>query len=356
MSNSFKNSLLPVKVTGCDIGNEGTKTSRGVFFPSKVYKGDAPLDFSTLAIKVRWNDQIYIVGDFSEGVTFENIDKIDKEEYQVAFLASIAMSYLNDLTINTIVGIGLPYDYYDDIKVREEYRTKTLELGVQHLDIIIDENTVLSKCINIVDVDVYAQGAIVKSIPSDCFPALVCDFGGKTFDITKWTKTTATKLTQDLNNSNNNVVEIQGKGKSNKDFGFNKVLDDIIKQLDTKGITIKSRQELLARLKESELKRLGRNPVDFDRLKDRTIGIYASRVLSYLENEDLFSFNYLYFIGGCAELVKEYMVKNSVLRDEDIRVLDNPRFFNAMEYARRSKENLDKTRFILEDSVTGQNN
>lgn len=350
------NTIMPVVITGSDIGNDSTKTDKGVFFPSQVYEGDADLDFNSLAIKVRWRERIFIVGDYEKGVTFEKIDKIDKDLYTVALLTSIALSHPSKKQINTILSIGLPYDFYSNKEVKQYYYEKTLELGEQELDIFIDNNKALKYKINIVDVVVNAQGAVLEQMSTDKLPATVVDFGGGTLDMTKWFMSSKTKLLNvdenyEDNKNSMNSLELMGIGKSDTNLGFNDVLDSVIKDLDSKGKKFNSRQELISVLDKSELKRLGKDPINLDRVKNTYFTMFSKRVSAFLENNNVFDSECLFFIGGCAEIMKPFVAKELDIAQEFITVLPNARFFNAKNYAIRAEKLLDKTKYVLEDKL-----
>ena len=82
MNKNYQN-LRVVKTLGCDIGNEGAKSNKGVFFPAKVYEGNATLTQEAIAMKVEWNGKIFIVGEHEQGVPFTSVDKIDTDAYNI---------------------------------------------------------------------------------------------------------------------------------------------------------------------------------------------------------------------------------------------------------------------------------
>lgn len=350
MNNNYNSNIKVVKTTGCDIGNEGCKTSKGVFLPSCVFEGNVPLNNNAIAIKAEWNGKFFIVGEFEQGVPFTNVDKVDTDAYNVTLLVSIALSYPQDSVINTVVGLGLPYEYYhNNVSLREKYKQKAIELGSQTISIYIDENTKITKTINILDAYVYAQGDILSSIPNDKIPAMVVDFGGGTLDITRYSQTSTTEMNGDISR------KVVGSGTSSTAYGFNRELDTIINLLKTNGVTsINTRQELITILNQDTIKMFGREDVNLKAIKDKVLIEYSGRVLSHLLNSGLLTYPNLYFMGGCAELVKEYLVIHHNVRSEDITVLKNSRFYNALIFNKNVKADLDKNKFISEEDFMNQ--
>lgn len=349
MNNNYQN-LKVVKTLGCDVGNEGCKTNKGVFFPSKVYEGNIPLSNEAIAMKVEWNGKFFIVGEYEQGVPFTNVNKVDTDAYNITLLVSIALSFPQDSIIETVVGLGLPYEYHSkDVALREKYKNKAKELGTQTISIYLDDHNKITKTITILDAYVYAQGDILSAIPSDRIPAIVVDFGGGTLDITRYSSTSTTDL------DGNAIRKIVASGTSSTAFGFNRELDNILNLLQTSGVThIKTRQELITILNNDSIKRFGSPDVNLKAIRDKVMIEYSKRVLSHLLNEGLSNYPNLYFIGGCANLVKEYMVIHHGVRNEDINVLNNSRFYNALMYNRRVKEDLDRTKFISEEDFINQ--
>lgn len=327
-----------VRVSGNDIGNNSTKTSEGVCCPSKVIKNDT-LDKGSLAIKAKWRNEFYIIGDSKEAVTFNTDNKVTQPEYQVCLLVSIALSFPED-KINAITSIGVPYKKW--VHLKDFYKEEILKLQNEEITIYADENDKIgvTKTINIVDCIVNAEGDISDFIGDDEIPCMVVDFGGGTLDITTYEKS------RDFINGEA-IDRIVVEGDTDKNFNFDDILNKIKIKLDSNGYDVRTTQQLISQLNQDIIKMFGREDIDLKSIKNLYIGDYARRVFQHMLNKNLSKYPNVKFIGGCAEVVLEQMERSKLVPINSIQVMPNSQFFNALNFKHQALKNIDYKKYEI---------
>lgn len=335
--------MKTVNVLGQDIGNNSTKTSEGICFVSQVSLGEELK--SEYSIKVKWNDNFYIIGEDKLATRFTGTDKIDTDEYAICLLASAALSYMDQNYINLIPSIGLPNSKYENAEVRERYRDKIKSLKEQTITLYFDrdDKVGITKTINIVDCQVNAEGNLRELLNQEVekvkYPMLVVDFGGGTLDVTKY------NLTNDYKDGKQ-VKVIKAERFTESKLGFDNILDSIRKDLDAKGYALELNQDLLAILNEKELFTMNGN-INFEALKSKTLKPYIATVKRYLIERGLMVTPTVYFAGGCAEFIlNEYKKANDIIA-KNISTTDDSQFMNALNFEREAIKNLDTKKYKL---------
>ena len=336
----MKQNRIKVRACGADIGNNSTKTSQGICFPSKVTRGEH-LDRNSLAIKVKWRGEFFIIGDSTDAMQFKDVNKVYSDEYKICLLTSIGLSYPDGI-INTVVGIGLPYDEWGNSRFK--YKEEIEKLKDEEITIYLDsDDTVgIKKYINIERCIVSAEGSIEDFISDDELPCMVVDFGGRTLDLTTYVLSRVYE-----NNEYKNKLAINGT--TDTSLSFDDVLHKIKNELHEKGYTVKTDQELIAILQNDELKTFG-STINLKRIRDKHMNIYCHKAIQHLRNNQLEKFPYVKFIGGCSEIVLEYIAKILNLPEGTIDILPNSQFFNAINFGQQAIKCIDAGEYeILSD-------
>lgn len=330
-----------VRVLGADIGNNSSKTSEGVCVPSLVAVG-SELEGSSFAFRVKWRGQYYIIGETRNAVRFTDASKILRDEYILSLLVSIALSY-DESVIDAIVAVGLPYEQYNSSAQRARYAKRISNFKNETITIYRDKDDMvgIEKTINIHDCKVYAEGDIESMLKNAKMPLTVVDFGGGTLDATIYTTSSGMDI-----HSGRRITKPTVEGKTNDGLGFDEVLNKLKNALNIEGYKITSDSELISILNEDELCIFGKT-IDFKKIKDDIIGAYASQVYSFLHNLNFGKSSKVYFIGGCAEIIKDYICKLKGIPTSFIEVLPDSQFVNAINFEKKCIAELDDTKYIL---------
>ncbi|AIY85308.1 stbA family protein (plasmid) [Clostridium baratii str. Sullivan] len=315
-------------ILGVDIGNAYTKTSRGVRFLSYVSNR-----YGTSHIRNSYDVIIdgkeYKVGD-EEGSSFTGPTKYEKDIYTATLCTAIIRSaqkkFLKDnpkktlrdmpIDIRAKIGLGTPLEQFDDCK--EECRQSALK--IKNMPVELDG---IQYALTVEDAIVEPQSAIISKENTCC---IVYDFGGGTFDAGKW------ELIDGKFYKNGNVFTFN-------DLGFEALLTNFKTILTNKhkfrNVTTDDAVKLLLNKK---FKRIGQGTIDISKDVDNILLDFVNRIKAELEknNFDLMA-DKLYLIGGCAALLKPYVMEANGIDQEDIIVEKNPQFSNALAYERAAK-------------------
>ena len=304
---------------GIDIGNAFTKTSKGVKFLSKV-SNDYGKGYSNNCYDVAWNDNKYLVGDI-DGVSFTNSDKYTTEEYLVTLLTSIALSYIDNDSdvINAYIGLGIPVEEYEYLK--DKCKKTALQLNTQQITV-----NGVTKTINIKDVTVVPQSAIIADKDMNDLPALIFDFGGGTLDVSVW----------DIN-SNGRIYKTYGK--SYNEFGFDHVVDKFITALRaTRNINI-DYFNALTLLDNPIITSKVRSEINITEERDDLLISYLKKIKKELDKDNLPSFiNSVYLCGGCGKVLKDKLEEIFEYNKGSIQADKEPQLSNACIYELFAKE------------------
>lgn len=300
------------KIIGIDIGNSFTKTSEGIKFPSKVSKNYGKSYLNDAYSVVLNEKDKFLVGD-PLGVSFTSSNKYLQQEYIVTLLTAVALSgkkWKKDrLDVNIV--LGCPVEVYDYQK--KSAKESAINLGPQSIT-IGDYSCV----VNIEDVIVAPQSAIVGTKPVEHFPILVLDFGGGTLDVSLWC-------------INDNNIPCKTYDKTLDKYGFDNVVDEFIRKLYLNGIS-STYEECLKYLNNPIMNTVfGR--IDYSEIKDEILKDYVKNIFKDLMKYNLPKFiNTVYIIGGCSEVIKDYVVSEMQLQQDKVLVDENPQFSNANSY------------------------
>lgn len=161
---------LVFTILGVDIGSYAVKTSTGIIFESKIFKGKNLL---SKGIKIYYNNEYYTIG---EGARDTDIDKSKRANNLLLLYTAIALSTTEE-DINIKLVLGLPIGQFQmKAALFKEYilNNKFAEFKLIYNDRIEE------RIINIEDVEIYPEG--VASVP-DNFNGIILDIGGRTIDI-----------------------------------------------------------------------------------------------------------------------------------------------------------------------------
>lgn len=318
-------------ILGIDIGNAYTKTSRGVRFLSYVSN-----KYGTSHIKNSYdviiNDKKFKVGD-EEGSSFTGVTKYEKDIYTATLCTAIIRSaqkkFLKDNPEKTLedmptdirakVGLGTPLEQYDDCK--EECKQSALK--IKNMPVELDG---IQYILTIEDAIVEPQSAIISKENTCC---IVFDFGGGTFDAGKWELI-------------DGEFYRSGKGYTFNDLGFEALLTEfkttLINKHKFRNVTTDDAIKLLI---NKNYKVMGKKK-DISEEVDDLLLDFINRMKTELEKNNFdFMSDKLYIIGGCAALLKPYIIQAYELTEEEaedyIVVQKNPQFSNAVAYSRAAK-------------------
>lgn len=311
MSKSNKSNTI---ILGIDIGNAFTKTSKGIKFQSKVSK-DYGKSYLKNAHSVMLNDdenKKYLVGD-PYGITFTTSNKYNTNEYMVTLLTAVMLSCLDveDERLDVNIVLGCPVELYD---IQKDICKNTAENLSPQLVTINN----ISKIINIENVLVAPQSAIVGDKPKEHFPILVMDFGGGTLDVSLW-------------GLNNNSIPYKTYEKTLCNYGFDTIIDKFIKELYIKNISC-TYEEALNYLNNPIINTVF-GSIDYTDIKDSILTWYIKSIFNDLLKYNMPKLiNTVYLIGGCTNLIKPYLVKEMNLLEDKVIVDNNPQFSNANSY------------------------
>lgn len=318
-------------ILGVDIGNAYTKTSRGVRFLSYVSNKYGASHIKN-SYDVIVDGKKHKVGD-EEGSSFTGVTKYEKDIYTATLCTAIIRSaqkkFLKDNPKKTLkdmptdirakIGLGTPLEQFDDCK--EECKQSALK--IKNMPVELDG---MQYTLTVKDAIVEPQSAIISKENTCC---IVFDFGGGTFDAGKWELT-------------NGKFYKSGKQYTFNDLGFEALLTDFKTTLTNKhkfrSVTTDDAVKLLI---NKNYKVMGKKK-DISKEVDDILLDFVNRIKTELEKNNFdFMSDKLYLIGGCAALLKPYIVQAYGLTEEEaedyIVVEKNPQFSNALAYERAAK-------------------
>lgn len=165
---------------GIDLGNDFTKTSKLISFPSRIKNGHQEMNKDE--IKVEYKGKKYTVG---TGTPVLGNNRIYSEMYDICLLTAIAKSSKDDVIEAEIV-VGLPPELYDS-ELKDNLKEKLLKFGQQEF-IIWEDNTPIKKFIKINRAEVFAESSIIFQDPKKFRDqkTVIIDIGGGTTDISQF--------------------------------------------------------------------------------------------------------------------------------------------------------------------------
>lgn len=296
-------------ILGIDVGNAFTKTSKGIKFLSKV-SNNFGKNYGNTCYDVVWNDKKYLVGDI-DGISFTKSNKYTSEEYLVSLLTSVLLSYYDNKAdiINAYIGLGIPVEEYEYLK--EICRKSALQLNTQQITV-----NGITKTINIKDVIVVPQSAIIADKSEEDLPSLIFDFGGGTLDVSVW-DTNGTKI-------------YKSYGKTYDEFGFDSVINNFITRIRAlKNMNIdyfKAIKLIDNPIIESKVK----GSISLEEDRDIILNEYITKIKKELDKDNLPSYiNSVYICGGCANALKELIENVFEYNKGSVQTDKNPQFSNS---------------------------
>lgn len=299
-------------ILGVDIGNAYTKTSTGIKFPSKVSKSYGKSYLENAYSVVLNENEKYLVGD-PNGISFTSNNKYRQEEYIITLLTAIALSgremKMDRLDVNLV--LGCPVELFDAQKLL----CKETAQNLAPQNITIGNYSVV---INIENVLVAPQSAVVGDKPKEHFPIMVMDFGGGTLDVSIW----------DLDKDSNPYKTYD---KTLNNYGFDSIINQFIRQLYLQDINC-TYEEALNYLNTPKIDTVF-GSIDYSDIKDSIIREYIKNIFNDLLRYNMPKLiNTVHVIGGCSKLVRPYLIEEMKLQESKVIIDDNPQFSNAEAY------------------------
>ena len=298
---------------GLDIGNAYIKVSNGLKFAACVVEGEREQDSPSTCYQLDWNGVSWLVGDeLLGGVRFVEIDKYNKEEYQVMVLTALALSATADYVDIKLV-TGVPVDYLNSHALKYQQALKALKKQEVHIKGFNLDKRVI---INISDAYVVEQAALNLGDPDAYdYPSLFLDFGGGTFDASYW-------VLDEM------LLPRRSKKLSDYNLGFDKILQqyaDLLKEEYDYSEDWTFCQEYI----QQDTLFLDGEDVDTKSIRDRILSRYAKRIFTVINSKNM---NYrtvrkIFLLGGCANVMLPYLQK--AFPKATLEVDFEPQFSNA---------------------------
>ena len=298
---------------GLDIGNAYIKVSNGLKFAACVVEGEREQDSPSTCYQLDWNGVSWLVGDeLFGGVRFVEIDKYNKEEYQVMVLTALALSATADYVDIKLV-TGVPVDYLNSHALKYQQALKALKKQEVHVKGFNLDKRVI---INISDAYVVEQAALNLGDPDAYdYPSLFLDFGGGTFDASYW-------VLDEM------LLPRRSKKLSDYNLGFDKILQqyaDLLKEEYDYSEDWTFCREYI----QQDTLFLDGEDVDTKSIRDRILSRYAKRIFTVINSKNM---NYrtvrkIFLLGGCANVMLPYLQK--VFPKSTLEVDFEPQFSNA---------------------------
>ena len=298
---------------GLDIGNAYIKVSNGLKFAACVVEGEREQDSPSTCYQLDWNGVSWLVGDeLFGGVRFVEIDKYNKEEYQVMVLTALALSATADYVDIKLV-TGVPVDYLNSHALKYQQALKALKKQEVHIKGFNLDKRVI---INISDAYVVEQAALNLGDPDAYdYPSLFLDFGGGTFDASYW-------VLDEM------LLPRRSKKLSDYNLGFDKILQqyaDLLKEEYDYSEDWTFCREYI----QQDTLFLDGEDVDTKSIRDRILSRYAKRIFTVINSKNM---NYrtvrkIFLLGGCANVMLPYLQK--VFSKSTLEVDFEPHFSNA---------------------------
>ena len=298
---------------GLDIGNAYIKVSNGLKFAACVVEGEREQDSPSTCYQLDWNGVSWLVGDeLFGGVRFVEIDKYNKEEYQVMVLTALALSATADYVDIKLV-TGVPVDYLNSHALKYQQALKALKKQEVHIKGFNLDKRVI---INISDAYVVEQAALNLGDPDAYdYPSLFLDFGGGTFDASYW-------VLDEM------LLPRRSKKLSDYNLGFDKILQqyaDLLKEEYDYSEDWTFCREYI----QQDTLFLDGEDVDTKSIRDRILSRYAKRIFTVINSKNM---NYrtvrkIFLLGGCANVMLPYLQK--VFSKSTLEVDFEPQFSNA---------------------------
>lgn len=298
---------------GLDIGNAYIKVSNGLKFAACVVEGEREQDSPSTCYQLDWNGVSWLVGDeLLGGVRFVEIDKYNKEEYQVMVLTALALSATADYVDIKLV-TGVPVDYLNSHALKYQQALKALKKQEVHVKGFNLDKRVI---INISDAYVVEQAALNLGDPDAYdYPSLFLDFGGGTFDASYW-------VLDEM------LLPRRSKKLSDYNLGFDKILQqyaDLLKEEYDYSEDWTFCREYI----QQDTLFLDGEDVDTKSIRDRILSRYAKRIFTVINSKNM---NYrtvrkIFLLGGCANVMLPYLQK--VFPKSTLEVDFEPQFSNA---------------------------
>lgn len=298
---------------GLDIGNAYIKVSNGLKFAACVVEGEREQDSPSTCYQLDWNGVSWLVGDeLLGGVRFVEIDKYNKEEYQVMVLTALALSATADYVDVKLV-TGVPVDYLNSHAFKYQQVLKTLKKEKVHIKGFNLDKQVI---INVSDAYVVEQAALNLGEPDAYdYPSLFLDFGGGTFDASYW-------VLDEMS------LPRRSKKLSDYNLGFDKVLqqyaDALKEEYDYSEDWTFCREYI-----QQDTLFLDGEDIDTKSIRDRILSRYAKRIFTVINSKNM---NYrtvrkIFLLGGCAHVMLPYLQK--AFPKATLEVDTDPQFSNA---------------------------
>lgn len=296
-----------IKNVGIDLGNSHTKiytNEKKISFPSLVKNGYDK--FSEVEkIHVTFNGT-----DYSVGIGENNINKgkYFSDTYKILLLTGIAkIMNKNEKEGEFNIVISLPVDTYKNEVLREKLINNIKSWGTQ--EITVDE---LKKVINIVDVDIWCEGAVIISNVNKYKDKkiVVVDIGGYTWDLLEFEK----NIRNETKTEKKGIITL-------KEEIYKAFKDDYNVDL-----TEKSKDELFEAVKENKTYTIQSKKIDLNKYHD-FIKNYTNNIFNSIEKTFNVNDKKILFIGGGALELENFL--NTYKDFYDFEIIEDSNYLNA---------------------------